>query len=97
LWIAFLIAFICQRRLHQTERDHFLLAQDHKRVIFLLQEMLDVQPETCMLVVQEESETKPMVDRIVYYNQRAMEMFGVQKQLVGNQGVGQEERVLEKR
>jgi hypothetical protein len=97
LWIAFLIAFICQRRLHQTERDHFLLAQDHKLVIALLQEMLDAQPETCMLMVQEESETKPMVDRIVYYNQRAMEMFGVQKQLVGNQGVGQEERVLEKR
>ena len=50
-----------------------------------------------MLMMQEESETKPLVDRIVYYNQRALKMFGIQKQLMSNQGVGQEERVLEKR
>jgi PAS domain-containing protein len=62
--------------------------------------MLDAQPEACMLMMQEESETKTLVDRIVYYNQRALEMFGVQKhqqQLMSNQGVGQEEKVLEKR
>ena len=97
LWIAFLIAYFCQRRLHQTERDHFLLTQDHKRVISLLLDMLDAQPEACLLLNQEESETKPLVDRIVYYNKRALEMFGVQKLLLlsSNQVGVREEIVLE--
>ena len=33
-----------------------------------------------MLMMKEESETKPLVDRIVYYNKRALEIFGVAKQ-----------------
>jgi hypothetical protein len=36
------------------------------------------------------------VDRIVYYNQRALKMFGVQKLLMSNQEVVREEIVLEK-
>ena len=50
-----------------------------------------------MLIMNEESETRPLVDRIVYYNQRALEMFGIQKHLISNQGDGQEKIVFENR
>jgi len=74
------------------------MSKDQKRAISMIQDILDAQPEACMLMMKEESETKPLVDRIVYYNKRALEIFGVKNcpQLVSNQIVAREERVVKK-